>query len=139
MAVLKYVCSYVYSVSMLPSLAVVSHVYDDTYGVATIGRLLKMTSLFCQRALEKSRYSAKETYNLKEPANRSHPICECVCIYILLMRSLRYQLFHISVFKYVRLHSYSVNILPSLAVVSNICDQICVCVYIYILLMYSLR
>jgi len=45
------------------------------YGVATISRLLKMIGLFCKRALQKRRYSAKETYDFKEPTNRSHPIC----------------------------------------------------------------
>jgi len=45
-----------------------------TYRVATISRLLKITGLFCKRALQKRRYSAKETYNYKEPTNRSHPI-----------------------------------------------------------------
>jgi len=44
------------------------------YGVATISRLLKMIRLFCKRALWKRRYSAKETYNCKEPTNWSHPI-----------------------------------------------------------------
>jgi len=44
---------------------------------ATISRLLKITGLFCKRDLEKKRYSAKETYNLKEPTNRRHRI-ECV-------------------------------------------------------------
>jgi len=47
---------------------------DMGYGVATISRLLKMIGLFCKRALSKRRYSAKETYNFKEPTNRSHPI-----------------------------------------------------------------
>jgi len=42
--------------------------------VATIGRLLKITGLFCERALLKRRYSAKETYNFKKPTNGSHPI-----------------------------------------------------------------
>jgi len=57
-----------------------SHIFERQtyvtyrYGVATISRLLKMIGLFCKRALEKRRYSAKETYNLKEPTNRSHPI-----------------------------------------------------------------
>jgi len=60
------------------------------YGVATISRLLKIIGLFCKRALWKRRYSAKETYNFKEPTNRSHPIrkgardreslCENVCV-----------------------------------------------------------
>jgi len=44
------------------------------YGVATMSRLLKMIGLFCIRALYKRRYSAKQTYTLKEPTNRSHPI-----------------------------------------------------------------
>ena len=44
------------------------------YGVATISRLLKITGLVCKRALLKRQYSAKETYNFKEPTDRSHPI-----------------------------------------------------------------
>jgi len=42
--------------------------------VATVSRLLEIIGLFCKRALEKKRFSAKETYNFKEPTNRSHPI-----------------------------------------------------------------
>jgi len=48
------------------------HIYQ--YGVATISSLLKIIGLFCKRALLKRRYSAIETYNFKEPTNRSHPI-----------------------------------------------------------------
>jgi len=33
-----------------------------------------MIGLFCRRALQKRQYSANETYNLIDPANRSHPI-----------------------------------------------------------------
>jgi len=44
------------------------------YEVATSSRLLKIVGLFCKRALLKRRFSAKETYNFKEPTNRSHPI-----------------------------------------------------------------
>ena len=53
------------------------HVTDMTrsYGVATISRLLEMIGLFCKRALYKRPYSVKETYNYKEPTNRSHPTC----------------------------------------------------------------
>jgi len=62
----------------------VTHQDSDTcrYGVATIGRFLKITGLFCKRALPKRLYSAKETYNFKEPTNRSHPISTCVTIKI---------------------------------------------------------
>ena len=51
-----------------------SYVQVFTYEVATISRLLKLTGLFCKRALQKRLYSAKETYNFKEPTNRSHPV-----------------------------------------------------------------
>jgi len=44
------------------------------YGVATTSRLLTIIGLFCKRALWKRLYSVKETYNFKEPTNRSHPI-----------------------------------------------------------------
>jgi len=51
--------------------------HTDYYRVATISRLLKIIGLFCKRALSNRLYSAKETYNFKEPANRSHPIWIC--------------------------------------------------------------
>ena len=47
---------------------------DGLHAVATIIRLLKITGLFCKRALRKRLHSAKETYNFKEPTNRSHLI-----------------------------------------------------------------
>jgi len=45
-----------------------------SYGVATISRLLQIIGLFCKRAPQKRLYSTKETYDFKEPTNRSHPI-----------------------------------------------------------------
>jgi len=44
------------------------------YGVASVSRLLKIIGLFCKRAPQKRLYSAKETYNFKEPTHGSHPI-----------------------------------------------------------------
>jgi len=67
------------------------NVHAFTYGVALTRRLLKIIGLFCKRALWKKLYSAKETYDFKEPTNRSHPICvnvvhsrmcKCHCIHI---------------------------------------------------------
>ena len=49
-----------------------THTY--IYRVATTSRLLKITGLFCKRALYKRQYSAKETYDFKEPTNRRHTI-----------------------------------------------------------------
>jgi len=44
------------------------------YGVTSVSRIHKIIGLFCKRALQKTRYSAKETYYLIDPTNRSHPI-----------------------------------------------------------------
>ena len=44
------------------------------YGVASVSRIDKIIGLFCKRALQKRRYSAKETYNFIDPTDRSHPI-----------------------------------------------------------------
>ena len=44
------------------------------YGVATISRLHKIVGLFCRIQSLLWGYFAKETYHLKEPTNRRHPI-----------------------------------------------------------------
>ena len=44
------------------------------YGVASINRMHKNIGLFCKRALQKRPIFCKETYILKHPINRSHPI-----------------------------------------------------------------
>ena len=43
------------------------------YGLATVNRLLKIISLFCRIPSLLQGSFAKETYNFKEPTNRSHP------------------------------------------------------------------
>jgi len=50
----------------------VYHVYhvNDSYGVATISRLLKIVDLFCRISSLLQVSFAKETYNLKEPTKR---------------------------------------------------------------------
>ena len=50
------------------------------YGVALTSRLLTIIGLFCKRALQKRRYSAKEPYNFKELTNQSHSIPCAACI-----------------------------------------------------------
>jgi len=47
----------------------ISNQLHDKSVMQLISRLLKITGLFCKRALWKRRYSANETYNLKEPTN----------------------------------------------------------------------
>ena len=44
------------------------------YGVAMTRRLLKSIGLFRKRALSNRLFTAKETYNFKEPTNLSQPI-----------------------------------------------------------------
>ena len=51
------------------------HVRENTDSVRS-SRLLKITGPFCKRALSKRLYSAKETYDFKEPTNHSHLIGE---------------------------------------------------------------
>ena len=48
--------------------------HDALYGVATMSRLLKIIGLFCNRALLKRWYSAKETYDFMEATTCSKPI-----------------------------------------------------------------
>jgi len=44
------------------------------YGMALVSRIDKIKGLFRKKALQKRRYSAKETYDFIDPTNRSHPI-----------------------------------------------------------------
>ena len=65
------ICVYVYvCVCMCVCVCILCH----TYGVATISRLLKIIGLFCRISSLLQGSFAKETYNLKEPTNHSHPI-----------------------------------------------------------------
>ena len=52
-------------------------------GVASVSSIDQIIGLFCKRALQKRLYSAKDTYNLNTPTNRSLPIvCSAgLCIY----------------------------------------------------------
>jgi len=70
-------CVWCFLFSPLPTRTVsVAGLIISNYGVATISRLLKIIGIFCKRALWNRRYSAEETYDFKEPNNRSHPIFE---------------------------------------------------------------
>jgi len=54
-----------------------SHVSILYYGVATISRIDEIVGLFCRiLSLLKGSF-AKETYNLIDPTNQSHPI-QCI-------------------------------------------------------------
>jgi len=46
-------------------------------GVAVVSMIDKIIGLFCTRALQKRRYSAKETFNIIDPTDHSHPISTC--------------------------------------------------------------
>ena len=43
------------------------------YGVASVSKIDWIVGLFCERALKKRLYFAKETYNLIDPTNSSQP------------------------------------------------------------------
>jgi len=44
------------------------------YGVALATKIDKIIGLCCKIALQQRQYSAKKTYNLIDPTDRSHPI-----------------------------------------------------------------
>jgi len=69
--VITYACI---SLQCMYIITVITYSLLQWYGVAMTSRLLKIVGLFCKRALQKRLYSAKETYNFKEPTNHSHPI-----------------------------------------------------------------
>jgi len=56
------------------SLTFIYFVLRINYGVATMSRRLKMIGLFGRISSLLEVSFAKETYNFKEPTNRSHPI-----------------------------------------------------------------
>ena len=49
--------------------------------MATISRLLKIRGLFCRLSSLLKGSFAKESYNFKEPTNRSHPVWPRLCMY----------------------------------------------------------
>jgi len=50
------------------------------YGVATVSRIDKIIGLFCRISSLLLASFAKETYNLIDPTNCSHPVCCVVCV-----------------------------------------------------------
>jgi len=53
------------------------------YGVARVSRIDKIVGVFCRISSLSQRSFAKETYDLINPTDRSHPILHCasVCFY----------------------------------------------------------
>ena len=115
----KYICFYIYIyihtyIYMFLHIHIHTyiHIYvyirylqePNRYGVATISRLHKIICLFCKRALLKRLYSAKETYNFKEPTNRSHPIATAeslLCVYECIHKCI-----HIYIHTCIYIHTY---------------------------------
>ena len=64
--------SHMYEICTCPAACVVHMTHS--YGVATISRFLKIIGLFCRISSLLQGSFVKETYNFKEPTNRSHPI-----------------------------------------------------------------
>ena len=79
-------CIYIYTYTYTYGVRGVSTTYNNVsikrsitfgteyYGVATVSRPLKIIGLFCRISSLVLGSFAKETYNFKEPTNRSHPI-----------------------------------------------------------------
>jgi len=120
------VCACIYiCVRLYIRICVWIHLYSAGSGMATISRIRKIIGLFCKRALKKRQYSAKETYNFKEPTDRSHPILESnmwvrVCIYIHTLQ-MGYICICIYVYVYVCVCIYLLQM-----------GYICICIYVYV-------
>ena len=69
-----YIYTYTHTHTHYPALHILVAQGAVGYGVATSSRLLEIIGLFCKRALSKRQYSAKETYNFKQPTTCSHRI-----------------------------------------------------------------
>jgi len=65
---------YIYNIHRKEPYVGVLYHSKELNGEATIGRLFKIIGLFCKRALQKRRYSAKETYDFKEPLVVATPL-----------------------------------------------------------------
>ena len=80
-----YTYMYIYDICMYAYIHV--HTQKQTYGVATVSRIDKITGLFCSILSLLQGSFAKETYNCIDPTNQSHPIVShtiplyCLCIY----------------------------------------------------------
>ena len=69
-----YICIDIYVHMYLCDYGFVCACVRDVLRRERLVRLLQIIGLFCKRALPKRLYSEKETYNFKEPTNRSHPV-----------------------------------------------------------------
>jgi len=115
------------------------------HGVATISRLLKSIDLFCRISSLLQGSFAKETYNLKEPTNRSHPIstlpwpwhlpsqcqlCEFPYVYMFIQHTwyicIHIHIYHFCKFPYVYIYSYVHDVYISLFMY--------LCIYIHTIL-----
>ena len=72
-----YICLYTY----VSNVNTHSNISQILYGVAMSSRLLKIVGLFGRISSLLYGSVAKETYNFKEPINRSHPIPEIQILY----------------------------------------------------------
>ena len=66
----------------LPKPTCVEQYVYESYGVATISRLLKRLGLFCRMQSLSQGSFAKETYNFKESNDPSHPIAPSLVLYL---------------------------------------------------------
>jgi len=72
----------IYTLNIWFTSCIYSNLINLLYVVASISRLFKILGLFCKRALEKRRYSAKETYNSKDPIHESRHVFTAIwCMY----------------------------------------------------------
>jgi len=102
------------------------------YGVALVSRIDKIIGLFCRRVLSKRPYSAKETYNLIDPTNSSHPIA---LFYNQFRKALTLYV-HMYIYTYIHIYIY-IYIYICVYIYTYMYVYICRYVYIYTLYIYT--
>ena len=95
-------------------------ILNACYGVALVSMIDKIICLFCKRALQKSRYSARETYNLIDPSVHH--------VYFMCVHEM-YVLVYVCKCAQPRLHIY-VNEVLSVSLRHIRFQVICMCVHI---------
>jgi len=104
--------------------------------VATIRSLLKIIDLFCERTLQKRLYSAKETYDFKEPTHRSRGE---EGIYMYIHTHDTHKNYHSAGTEmYVHTHTHTrTHICICIYVYICVYIYMCVCMYIFIYIIYT--
>ena len=103
----------------------------DVYGVATISRLLKITDLFCKRALQKRLYSANAYPDLHMYAHICRSLTQKISIGMDVYLYSTYTYICIYRYTYIRIYMWWFHARNMYRSIDICTDSICTYMYIY--------